>query len=63
MKFLRYADLKSKGVTFTRVHLNRLEAAGQFPRKVPLGANTVAWIEAEVDDWIAERIARRGQGA
>ncbi|MDP6270253.1 MAG: AlpA family phage regulatory protein [Alphaproteobacteria bacterium] len=43
------------------VHLWRLERAGKFPRRVHLGANRVAWVEAEIDDWIAERLAAREQ--
>ncbi|WP_425499110.1 AlpA family phage regulatory protein [Hoeflea poritis] len=40
-------------------HIARLEAVGQFPKRVPLGPNRVAWIEGEVlesiqEDWIAE---------
>ncbi len=32
-------------------------AAGRFPRPVALGARAVGWIEAEVDEWVRERIA------
>ena len=35
---------------------------GCFPRPVALGARAVGWIEAEVDEWIRERIAEsRGE--
>jgi prophage regulatory protein len=37
----------------------RLESAGCFPRRVRIGMRRVAWIEAEVRDWIAERMAIR----
>lgn len=30
-----------------------------FPRPVPLGKRSVAWLASEVDAWIAEQIARR----
>ena len=30
---------------------------GRFPRPVSLGSRAVGWIEAEVDEWIRERIA------
>ena len=33
---------------------------GTFPKQVPLGAKSVAWLESEVDDWIMERIGERG---
>ena len=32
-------------------------AEGRFPRPVSLGSRAVGWIEAEVDEWIRERIA------
>ena len=37
-------------------------AEGSFPRPVQLGARAVGWIEAEVDEWIRQRIvASRGE--
>tara|TARA_Y100000296_G_scaffold33415_1_gene38695 strand:- start:879 stop:992 length:114 start_codon:yes stop_codon:yes gene_type:complete len=30
-----------------------------FPRSVELMPRTVGWVEAEVEEWILERIARR----
>jgi prophage regulatory protein len=38
-------------------------AAGTFPKQVPLSANRVAWIEEEIIQWQAERIAKRDQHA
>lgn len=32
---------------------------GTFPRPVRIGARAVAWIEAEVQQWINDRIAER----
>lgn len=37
--------------------------AGTFPKPVPLGPNSVGWLEHEVSSWIAARIAQRGQVA
>jgi prophage regulatory protein len=31
----------------------------KFPRQVPIGPKAVGWVEAEVDEFIAERIAER----
>lgn len=36
-----------------------LMASGRFPRSVRLSARCVAFVECEVDDWIASRIAAR----
>lgn len=35
-------------------------ATGAFPAPVSLGARSVAWIDSEVTDWVADRIAARG---
>ena len=32
---------------------------GAFPKSVPLTPGTVGWVEAEVEGWIAARIASR----
>ena len=37
--------------------------AGKFPRPVRIGDRAVAWSEAEIDGWIAERIAESRVGA
>jgi prophage regulatory protein len=37
-----------------------LEANGTFPRRVPLGARSVGWVEAEVQSWLADRVRARG---
>ncbi len=31
-------------------------AAGTFPRQIPLGERSSAWISSEVDQWINERV-------
>ncbi|HQT86368.1 AlpA family phage regulatory protein [Acidiphilium rubrum] len=59
MKFIRYQQLKDRGIPWTRVHLGRLVRAGEFPAPVNLGGQTIAWVEAEVDAWAAERAASR----
>jgi prophage regulatory protein len=33
--------------------------AGKFPRQVPIGDNAVAWVEDEIDQHVADRIAER----
>ncbi|MBN8440102.1 MAG: AlpA family phage regulatory protein [Thauera sp.] len=38
-----------------RSSLYALIAAGQFPAPIRLSANTVGWLEHEIDAWIAER--------
>jgi len=33
----------------------RMERAGQFPKHIQLGANSVGWREADIEQWITER--------
>lgn len=58
MRILSKRQLKEL-VLYSPQHIARLEAAGQFPKRVKLGANRVGWIEGEVLDWLQERIDRR----
>jgi len=41
-----------KGHPYSRVHTDRLEKAGKFPKRLKLGPNKVAWDEAEYDAWV-----------
>ena len=51
-RLLTYKELKSlKGVSYTRLHLDRLEKAGTFPTRIKIGAR-VYWYEHEIDEWI-----------
>ena len=49
----------TKLVKYSSQHIARLEKAGQFPKRLQLGQNRVAWMLAEVEDWIEQRIAQR----
>jgi prophage regulatory protein len=46
-------------VSYSPAHIDRLERAGTFPKRVTLGQQRVAWVESEILDWIAQRIAER----
>ena len=59
-KLVTKKELKSVyGVPYSFAHIARLEAAGQFPKRVKLGACRVAWLSEEVAEWIDERVANR----
>lgn len=47
------------GIPYSSQHIARLEKAGQFPQRIRLGECRVAWVYAEVCQWINDRIARR----
>jgi len=48
-----------KLVQYSPQHIARLEKAGQFPKRIRLGQNRVAWLLSEIDDWIDKRILER----
>ena len=47
------------GIPYSFQHIARLEKAGHFPKRMQLGANRVAWLCIEVEEWIAIRAERR----
>jgi prophage regulatory protein len=46
-------------VLYSPAHIDRLEKAGRFPKRVRLGACRVGWVESEVVAWIQQRIQER----
>jgi prophage regulatory protein len=63
MRFLSDADLRERGIKFSRQHRDRLIKAGKFPKPVKPGGGVNAWVEDEIDAYqkrvIAERDAKR----
>ena len=43
-------------VPYSRAHLYRLEDRGEFPKRKRIGANRVAWVRAEIERWLADRM-------
>ena len=43
-------------VPYSRAHLYRLEDQGEFPKRKRIGANRVAWVRAEIEQWLADRL-------
>lgn len=58
MRILSKRQLKEL-VLYSPQHVARLEKAGQFPKRVQLGACRVGWVEGEVLDWLRAKIDRR----
>lgn len=60
MRLIPMADLRAaKGVPYSRPHIYRLMDAGKFPKPIHCGGNRVAFVESEIDAWIASKIAER----
>lgn len=56
--FLRLSDVRAR-TGLSRSTIYAYVQDGRFPAPVKLSERCVAWIESEIDDWIAERIAAR----
>lgn len=48
-----------KIIPYSQNHIRRLEAQGDFPKRIRIGANRVAWLKDEVENCIAERVSSR----
>jgi predicted DNA-binding transcriptional regulator AlpA len=60
MKYLRFPDLKARGIVQSRMTLKRLIDDQGFPPGVLLTPNARAWTEAEVNEWLGSRpVARK----
>lgn len=46
------------GIPWSKQHLLRLEKAGDFPRRLYLGNNTISWIHSEIAEWARQRVAQ-----
>jgi predicted DNA-binding transcriptional regulator AlpA len=59
-KLLTFPELKSlKGIPFTRRHIDRMEANGDFPVRVAVGQRHVAWVESEIDEHVSRLMTAR----
>jgi len=58
-----YEALAGKSIPYSKPHLWRLEKAGKFPQRVPIGAGRYAYLETEIDEWIEARVRERDEAA
>ena len=58
MRILRRPDVEIQ-TGLSRSTIYDLMKAHKFPRPVPLGEKSVGWLESEIENWIAERVAER----
>lgn len=56
-KFLRLAEVRRR-VPYSRSTIYLKVSRGEFPQPSSLGARAVAWLESDIDKWIASRIAK-----
>jgi prophage regulatory protein len=58
MKILRLKQVTAM-TGLARSTIYKYVSAGTFPEPIPLGGRSVGWIEAELHQWITERIENR----
>ena len=58
MKLLSLNEVCKK-TSLSRTTINNHRSKNAFPEAVHLSETRIAFVETEVDDWIAERIAAR----
>ena len=58
----RLPDVLSR-IGYSRSTIYQLIAEGKFPKPISLGGRAVAWLESDIDSWIAARVeSARGLG-
>ncbi|GAA0707939.1 AlpA family transcriptional regulator [Dokdonella soli] len=58
LRVIRLPEVRTR-TGLSRSQLYKLESEGRFPAHIKLSERASAWLEHEVDDWIADRIAER----
>lgn len=58
-RILRRREVEAK-TGFKRAHIYQLMNEGKFPKAIPLGIRAVGWDSAEIDQWITQRLNKRG---
>ena len=61
MRYVRFADLKGRGIVSNHVTLKRWIEKEGFPPGILLGPNSRAWLESEIEAWLASRPTERGE--
>ncbi|UPM51156.1 AlpA family transcriptional regulator [Synechococcus sp. A10-1-5-1] len=55
-QFIRLPQVKEM-TCLSKSSIYRLMDDGDFPKQVALGARSVVWVRAQVEDWCAEKVA------
>lgn len=58
-RFLSIDDVLEKTSFRSKTSIYDLEKIGEFPSRIPLYGRRVAWLESEVEGWMAGRVALR----
>jgi prophage regulatory protein len=44
-------------VPYSKMHIDRLEKAGEFPKRIKIGAGRVIWKQSEIMAWLDSKRA------
>jgi len=61
LTILRRRQVEAR-VGLRRSAIYEMMREGKFPAPVRLGERAVGWIESEIDEWLAARVAARAGG-
>jgi prophage regulatory protein len=61
-RLLRLAEVRNR-TALSRSSIYAYMAEGKFPQPVNIGPRSVAWIESDVTEWVAARIAGHRKAA
>jgi prophage regulatory protein len=57
MRFIRRNQVQQ--ITgLSRSSIYAMVANGTFPKQIKIGRRAVAWLQAEIDDWMNDRISK-----
>jgi predicted DNA-binding transcriptional regulator AlpA len=56
-EFLKHADLKAAGITYSPSYLKKLEAKSEFPKRIQFGPRKPMWLKADIERYVADKIA------
>jgi hypothetical protein len=59
--FISFAELRSHGIPYCRLHVNRLMSRNAFPQAIWLSPNRKVWRLSDIERWKASRPATRPQ--
>jgi prophage regulatory protein len=63
MRVIPYGRLSpDKGIKYCRDHLRKKCKAGEFPKPIQISDKRIAWIEDEIDAWLAAKLKARDEG-
>lgn len=57
-KMLRFPQVQEL-TGLTRSTIYEMMFRGEFPKQVKVGPRSVAWVQAEVEEWLSTRLAQR----